>query len=158
MGLHVGARNIWVKKTRYFFRILSDKKFIFVSLSFKRAEINFDVSFIVRFINFSLHPPSLIIPYTNIKNFVFLFCISLKHGEEIRHVQTIIVKYPRTSKYLFFIITDECHIILSNIHSSVAGKRGRQLPTKEGKNAHGIQTERWNRYEHACMCINSNSI
>jgi hypothetical protein len=86
MGLHVGARNIWVKKIRYFFRILSDKRFIFVSLSFKRAEIDFDVSFIVRFINFSLHP-SLIIPYTNIKKIVFLFCISLKHGEEIRHVR-----------------------------------------------------------------------
>jgi hypothetical protein len=85
MGLHVGARNIWVKKIRYFFRILSDKRFTFVSLSFKRAEINFDVSFIVRFINFSLHP---ILNYTvhKYKKNCFLFCISLKHGEEIRHV------------------------------------------------------------------------
>jgi hypothetical protein len=46
-------------KTRYFFffhGILTDKRFIFVSLSFRNAEIDFDLGFIVRPTNFSLAP------------------------------------------------------------------------------------------------------
>jgi hypothetical protein len=50
-----------------FLRILTDERFIFVSLSFIRAVIDFDVGFIVRPTNFSLHS-SLIILYPNMKN------------------------------------------------------------------------------------------
>jgi hypothetical protein len=53
-----------------------DEKFIFVSVSFRRVKIDFDVGFIMRPINFSLiETPSLIIMYTNMKNGDFLiFC------------------------------------------------------------------------------------
>jgi hypothetical protein len=53
-----------------------DERFIFVSSSFRRVEIDFDVGFIVRPTNFSLiHILFLIILYTNIKNYDFLiFC------------------------------------------------------------------------------------
>jgi hypothetical protein len=56
--------------------ILTDKRFIFVSSSFRRVEIDFDVGFIARPINFSLiHTPFLIILYTNIKKYdFFTFC------------------------------------------------------------------------------------
>jgi hypothetical protein len=59
--------------TRYFFLgILTDERFIFISSIFRRAEINFDVSFIIRHTNFSLiDTPFLIILYTNIKNYDF---------------------------------------------------------------------------------------
>jgi hypothetical protein len=79
-GFTHGARNSWVEKTRYFFffflGILTDGRFIFVSSSFRRAEIDFDVGFIVRPTNFSLiDTPFLIILYTNIKNCDFSnFC------------------------------------------------------------------------------------
>jgi hypothetical protein len=66
-----------------------DKRFIFINLSFRRAEIDFDVSFNVRPINFSLIDITfLIILYTNIKNviFIFLFCISLKRDGGIEHI------------------------------------------------------------------------
>jgi hypothetical protein len=47
---------------------LTDERFIFVRLSFRRAEIDFDVGFIMRPINFSLIDiPFLIIQYTKIK-------------------------------------------------------------------------------------------
>jgi hypothetical protein len=53
----------------FFLWILTDERFIFVSSSFKRVEIDFDVGFIVRPTNFSLIDISfLIILYTNIKN------------------------------------------------------------------------------------------
>jgi hypothetical protein len=59
--------------TRYFFLgILTDERFIFISSIFRRAEINFDVSFIIRHTNFSLiDTPFLIILYTNIKKLWF---------------------------------------------------------------------------------------
>jgi hypothetical protein len=72
-----------------FLGILTDERFIFVSSSFRRAEIDFDVGFIVRPTNFSLiDTPSLIILYTNMKKmfFYFLFCISLKRDGGIGHV------------------------------------------------------------------------
>jgi hypothetical protein len=59
-----------------FLRILTDERFIFVNLSFRRVEIDFDVGFIVRSRNFSLLDTIfLIILYTNkkimiLKNFV----------------------------------------------------------------------------------------
>jgi hypothetical protein len=50
-----------------------DERFIFVTSSFRRVEIDFDVGFIMRPINFSLIDTSfLIILYTNIKNYDFL--------------------------------------------------------------------------------------
>jgi hypothetical protein len=53
-----------------------DKRFIFINLSFRRAEIDFDVSFNVRPINFSfIDITFLIILYTNIKNVIFIFFI-----------------------------------------------------------------------------------
>jgi hypothetical protein len=53
-----------------------DKRFIFINLSFRRDEIDFDVSFNVRPINFSLIDITfLIIRYTNIKNVIFIFFI-----------------------------------------------------------------------------------
>jgi hypothetical protein len=72
VGLHVGARR--VKKNKVFFLgILKDERFIFISSSFRRAEIDFNVGFIVRPINFSLiDTPSLIILYTNMKKYDFL--------------------------------------------------------------------------------------
>jgi hypothetical protein len=52
-----------------FLGILTDERFIFISSSFIRVEIDFDVSFIVRPINFSLIDiPCLIILYTNMKS------------------------------------------------------------------------------------------
>jgi hypothetical protein len=45
-----------------------DERFIFVSLSFRKAEVDFDVVFIVRPLNFSLIDAlSLIILYANMK-------------------------------------------------------------------------------------------
>jgi hypothetical protein len=63
-----------VKKNKVFFLgILKDERFIFISSSFRRAEIDFNVGFIVRPINFSLiDTPSLIILYTNMKKYDFL--------------------------------------------------------------------------------------
>jgi hypothetical protein len=63
-----------------------DKRFIFVSLNFRKAEIDFDVGFIVRPTNFSLNIPFLIILYTNIKNyefFIFILYISEADGSDI---------------------------------------------------------------------------
>jgi hypothetical protein len=58
-----------------FLGILTDERFIFVSSSFRRAEIDFDVGFIVRPTNFSLiDTPSLIILNTNMKKCFFIFC------------------------------------------------------------------------------------
>jgi hypothetical protein len=52
-----------------FLGILTDERFIFISSSFIRVDIDFDVSFIVRPINFSLiDTPCLIILYTNMKS------------------------------------------------------------------------------------------
>jgi hypothetical protein len=50
-------------------------RFIFVSSSFRRADIGFDVSFIVKLTKFSLidTPLFVIMPYTNIKNCDYLF-------------------------------------------------------------------------------------
>jgi hypothetical protein len=49
-----------------------DERFIFVSSSFRRAEIDFEVGFIVRPTNFSrIDTPFLIIPYANIKIVIF---------------------------------------------------------------------------------------
>jgi hypothetical protein len=77
VGLHAGARNDWVEKNKVFFLflgILTDERFIFVSSSFRRVEIDFDVALIMRSTNFSLIDiPSLIILYTNMKNCGFLF-------------------------------------------------------------------------------------
>jgi hypothetical protein len=74
-----------------FLGILMDERFIFVSSSFRRVEIDFDVGFIVRPTNYSLiDTPFLIILYTNIKIydfFNFLFCISLKRDGWMRHVR-----------------------------------------------------------------------
>jgi hypothetical protein len=74
-GFTCGARNVWVEKTKVFFHflgILTHETFIFVRSSFRRAEIDFDVGFMVRPKNFSLiDTPSLIILYTNMKNCVF---------------------------------------------------------------------------------------
>jgi hypothetical protein len=72
----------------FFLFFLMDKRFIFVSLNFRKAEINFDVGFIVRPTNFSLNIPFLIILYTHIKNvnFLFLFWISLKRDGWIGHI------------------------------------------------------------------------
>jgi hypothetical protein len=57
-----------------FLGILTDERFIFVSSSFRRAEIDFDVGFIVRPTNFSLiDTPSLIILNTNMKKCFFIF-------------------------------------------------------------------------------------
>jgi hypothetical protein len=70
VGLHAGARNAWVEKTRYFLflGILMDERFNFLSSSFRRAEIDFDVDFIMRTTNFSLiDTPSSIIQYRNKK-------------------------------------------------------------------------------------------
>jgi hypothetical protein len=55
-----------------FLQILMDERFIFVSSSFRRAEIDFEVGFIVRPTNFSrIDTPFLIIPYANIKIVIF---------------------------------------------------------------------------------------
>jgi hypothetical protein len=51
-----------------FLGILTGERFILVSSSFLRVEINFDVGFIVRAINFLLIDiPSLVILHTNLK-------------------------------------------------------------------------------------------
>jgi hypothetical protein len=51
---------------------LMDEIFIFVGSSFRMIEIDFDVGFIVRPINFSLiDTPFLIILYINMKNYGF---------------------------------------------------------------------------------------
>jgi hypothetical protein len=87
------ARNAWVEKNKVFFHfleILRDERFIFVSLSFRRVEIDFDIGFIMRPTNFSLiYTTFLIILYTNIKNCDFLFCISLKYDRGIGHVDSL---------------------------------------------------------------------
>jgi hypothetical protein len=55
-----------------FLRILTDERFIFVNLSFRRVEIDFDVGFIVRPRNLSLLDTIfLIILYTNKKIVIF---------------------------------------------------------------------------------------
>jgi hypothetical protein len=67
----------WKNKIFFLFlSILTDERFIFVSSSFRRVEIDFVVGFIMRPTIFSLIDiPSLIILYTNIKNYSFLiFC------------------------------------------------------------------------------------
>jgi hypothetical protein len=73
-GFTHGARNAWVKNKVFFLflGILIDERFIFVRLSFRRVEIDFDVGFIVSHANFSLIDTSfLIILYTNIKIYDF---------------------------------------------------------------------------------------
>jgi hypothetical protein len=59
----------WKNKVFFLFLgILMNERFIFVSLSFRRAEIDFNFCFIVRPTKFSLiDTPFLIILYTNIK-------------------------------------------------------------------------------------------
>jgi hypothetical protein len=75
VGLHEGLETSGRKNKVFFFfflGILVDERFIFVSSSFRRGEIDFDVGFIVRPTNFSLIDiSSLIILYTNMKNYGF---------------------------------------------------------------------------------------
>jgi hypothetical protein len=72
------AKNVWVEKQGIFLflGILTDERFFFVSSSFGRAKIDFDVGFIMRPTIFSLiDTPSLSILYVNMKICVFLiFC------------------------------------------------------------------------------------
>jgi hypothetical protein len=69
MGLHARLETPGWKNKVFFLEILTDERFIFVSLSFRRVEIDFDVGFIVRPTHFSLiDTPFLIILYTNIKD------------------------------------------------------------------------------------------
>jgi hypothetical protein len=78
VGLHAGLETPgWKNKVFFsFLGILTDERFIFVSLSFRRVEIDVDVGFIMRPINFSLKDtPLLIILYTNIKNMIFKFFV-----------------------------------------------------------------------------------
>jgi hypothetical protein len=75
VGLHVRLETPWWKNNVFFLFFLMDKRFIFVSLNFRKAEIDFDVGFIVRPTNFSLNIPFLIILYTNIKNYEFFIFI-----------------------------------------------------------------------------------
>jgi hypothetical protein len=75
VGLHVGLETPGWKNMVFFLflRILMDERFIFISSSFRRAGIDFDIGFIIRPINFSLINTSfLIILYANIKNCDFL--------------------------------------------------------------------------------------
>jgi hypothetical protein len=76
VGLHGGLKTSrWKNKIFFLFiQILTDERFIFISSSFRRVEIDFDVG--LRHTNFSLiNTPFLIILYINIKNCVFLiFC------------------------------------------------------------------------------------
>jgi hypothetical protein len=74
VGLHTGIETPgWKNKVFFLFLgILMDERFMFVSSSFRRAEIDFDVGFIMRHTNFSLiDTPFLIILYTNIKKLWF---------------------------------------------------------------------------------------
>jgi hypothetical protein len=73
VGLHAWLETSrWKNKVFFFFLgfvILKDERFIFISLSFRRSEIDFDVGFIMGPTNFSLiDTPFLIMLYTNIKN------------------------------------------------------------------------------------------
>jgi hypothetical protein len=54
VGLHVGLETGGRNKVFFFhfLEILTDERFIFVSSSFRRVEIDFDVGFIIRLINF----------------------------------------------------------------------------------------------------------
>jgi hypothetical protein len=82
VGLHAGLETPRWKNKVFFLGILTDERFIFVSLSFRRVEIDFDVGFTVRPTNFSLiETPFLIILYTNIKNYDFLFFFVLYISE-----------------------------------------------------------------------------
>jgi hypothetical protein len=76
LWVYVGVETSKWKKIRYFYflflEILTDERIIFISLSFRMIEIDFDVDFIMRSINFLLTDTSyLIILYTNIKNYDF---------------------------------------------------------------------------------------
>jgi hypothetical protein len=76
VGLHAGLETSGSKNKGFFLfhGILTDERFIFVSSSFRKVEIDFDVGFIARPTNFSLiDTPFLIILYANIKNYDFLF-------------------------------------------------------------------------------------
>jgi hypothetical protein len=48
MGLHARLETPGWKNKIFFLEILTDERFIFESLSFRRVEIDFDVGFIVR--------------------------------------------------------------------------------------------------------------
>jgi hypothetical protein len=76
LWVYVGVETSKWKKIRYFYflflGILTDERIIFISSSFRMIEIDFDVGFIMRSTNFLLtDTSSLIILYTNIKNYDF---------------------------------------------------------------------------------------
>jgi hypothetical protein len=103
----------WKNKVFFLFLwILIDGIFIFVSSSFRRVEIDFDVGFIVRPTNFSLiDTPSFVILYANMKNCDFDFFISLKHDGGIRHVR-------RSQTRQFIVVRSEISDLIEyqNIH------------------------------------------
>jgi hypothetical protein len=97
-----GKNKVFFPFSYLFPRILTDKRFIFVSLSCRRAEIDFDVGFIVRPTNFSLiDTPFLIILYTNIKNYDFLIFFVLYISKAWRGIGHV---WRRSETWQFIVI------------------------------------------------------